>query len=179
MLQTFPRLERPIIVSNPGVNDYFFENLSRSNVSSQSSNNQILRLLTIARLATSAPKKNVDNIIRAIAILEKEIPIDWKIAGDGNRREELEALARYYGIDHRSCFLGNMPNSEIPKLLDEADLFVLPSVASGHDVESFGIAYAEAAARGIPSLMSRMGGATDAVADGRSGICLLYTSRCV
>lgn len=172
LLQTFPRLERPIIVSNPGVNDHFFENLSRPSVSSQSSNNQILRLLTIARLATSAPKKNVDNIIRAIAILEKEIPINWKIAGDGNRREELEALAKSYGIDHRSRFLGNIPNNEIPKLLDEADFFVLPSVANGHDVESFGIVYAEAAARGVPSLMSRMGGATDAVADGRSGIII-------
>ncbi len=172
LLKKFPKLKRPITVSNPGVNDHFFKKISQSNVNSQSSSNKTLRLLTIARLATSAPKKNVDNIIRAIATLEKEISINWQIAGDGNRREELEGLARSYGIDHCSCFLGNIPNSEIPKLLDESELFVLPSVASGHDVESFGIVYAEAAARGVPSLMSRMGGATDAVENGRTGIII-------
>lgn len=166
LLKKFPQLKQPITVSNPGVNDHFFENFSQSNLNSQLSSNKTLRLLTIARLATSAPKKNVDNIIRAIAILEKEIPINWQVAGDGNRREELEALARSYGIDHCSCFLGNIPNSEIPKLLDEAELFVLPSV------ESFGIVYAEAAARGVPSLMSRMGGATDAVENGQTGIII-------
>jgi phosphatidylinositol alpha-1,6-mannosyltransferase len=56
--------------------------------------------------------------------------------------------------------------------MDRSDLFVLPAKASAQDVEAFGIVYAEAAARGLPSLASRAGGATDAVSHMRSGIVI-------
>lgn len=172
LFEVFPRLKQSILVSHPGVNNFFYENLSKFREVSLRPNFDVLRLVTIARLTTSAPKKNVDNIIRAIARLSADIPIDWKIAGDGDRRRELEALARNSGASHCSSFLGNIPNNEIPKLLDEADLFVLPSVASLVDVESFGIVYAEAAARGIPSLISKKGGSIDAVENGVTGIVI-------
>jgi len=171
LLQVFPRLERPIIVSNPGVNDHFFADQRPSQVSPET-DPKTLRLLTVARLSSAAPKKNVENVVHAIALLKHEILIDYKVIGDGNRRLELQALSHSLGLDDCVSFLGNVPNQQIPKFIDKADLFVLASWASKVDVESFGIVYAEAAARGVPSLMSRMGGATDAVEDGRSGIII-------
>ena len=167
LLQTFPRLERPIIVSNPGVNEHFFENWSPSRTSTRN-DPTTLRLLTVARLSSAAPKKNVENVVRAIDLLKREIPINYKVIGDGDRRLELQTLAQDIRLNKQISFLGNVPNEQLPNYLDYTDLFVL--VPAG--LESFGIVYAEAAARGVPSLMSRMGGATDAVADGHSGIII-------
>ena len=54
---------------------------------------------------------------------------------------------------------------------------MLVSRASETDVEGFGLVYLEAAAAGVPSLGSRTGGATDAIADGQSGFIVDGTSR--
>lgn len=163
----YPRLNREVIVSNPGVNDHFFVKQTvhseKTNISAKT-----LRLLTIARLSTVAPKKNVDNILRAVSLLKDEMPVKYRIVGDGNRRIELQKLANSLNLGEHVCFLGNVANQHIPEIMDQADLFVLTT--SG--LESFGIVYAEAAARGVPSLMSRMGGATDAVEDGVTGIII-------
>ena len=56
-------------------------------------------------------------------------------------------------------------------------VFVLVSRASETDVEGFGLVYLEAAAAGVPSLGSRAGGATDAIADGQSGFIVDGTSQ--
>ncbi len=135
-------------------------------------NNGPVRLLTIARLARAARKKNVDNILRALATIKNDIPFDYTILGDGDLRPDLERLALDLGISAQTHFLGNVPNEEIPVWLDNADLLVLPSKASELDVESFGIVYVERPRGGVPSLASRAGGATDAVGDGISGIVL-------
>ncbi len=46
----------------------------------------------------------------------------------------------------------------------------MPTRRVGASVEGFGIAYAEAAWRGVPSLAGSEGGASDAVIDGRTGL---------
>lgn len=168
LLQSFPHIGKPIFVSNPGVNDHFYKN--RSSVMSNESHPEIdkLNLLTIARLSTSAPNKNVENVIRAIALIRHEIPVAYKIIGNGDRRLELKKLVDHLGLSKAVSFVGEIPNNELPYHLDQADLFVL--VTKG--LESFGIVYAEAAARGVPSLMSKLGGATDAVKEGESGIII-------
>lgn len=60
---------------------------------------------------------------------------------------------------------GMVPNSaELLELFRSSDVFVLPSEA-----EAFGIAAAEAAATGLPTVASRVGGLTDIVVDGDTG----------
>jgi phosphatidylinositol alpha-1,6-mannosyltransferase len=141
-------------------------------VRSKLRNTGAIRLITIARLTTSARKKNVDNVLRALSNIKDDVNFEYKIIGDGDIRLELEKLAAELGISEQTHFLGARPNSEMPDWLDESDFFLLPSKASERDVESFGIVYVEAAARGVPSLASRAGGAIDAVADGISGILI-------
>ena len=60
----------------------------------------------------------------------------------------------------------------MPRFYRDADLFLLASKRSQRDIESFGIAYLEAAASGVPSICSAEGGSTDAVLDGVSGIVI-------
>jgi glycosyltransferase involved in cell wall biosynthesis len=155
---TFPALETPIVVSWPGVSDVFFD----TPPSTVPSSGGTLRLVTIARLCRN---KNIGNVLRALAMLKGEVDFSYMVVGDGDLRQELECLAGDLQIRHRVQFLGSLASPEVVTKLDLADLLVLPSLS-----ESFGIAYAEAAARGVPSLASRTGGAMDAVAENVNGI---------
>lgn len=164
LAETFPSLNTQIYTSPPCVSDHMFGNTKKDR--KETKIDDPLQIITIARLARAAKMKNVDNVLRALSIIKQEIPFQCTIIGDGDLRDELEELASNLGLSERAQFLGTRPNSEIPAWLDKSDLFVLPSV------ESFGIVYVEAAARGIPSLALRAGGAADAVADGITGIII-------
>lgn len=75
------------------------------------------------------------------------------IAGDGEKEEELKKLAAK-GIMHQSIeFKGRVTREEIPGFFRKADAFVLPS-----NFETFGVAYVEALASGIPIITTRCGG---------------------
>ena len=54
-------------------------------------------------------------------------------------------------------------------LLDQADLFLMPSIIYKKSVEGFGISFIEAAAYGTGSIGGIAGGASDAIQDGVSG----------
>jgi glycosyltransferase involved in cell wall biosynthesis len=155
---TFPSVETPIVVSWPGVSEVFFEGC-RSTAPFPAGS---LRLVTIARLCRN---KNVGNVLRALAMLKGEVDFSYTVVGDGDLRPELERLAADLELGPKVRFLGRLPTSEAIANLDASDLFVLPSLFEG-----FGIVYSEAAARGLPSLASRTGGAVDAVVENVNGI---------
>ena len=62
-------------------------------------------------------------------------------------------------------------SSELLKvaLLDQSDLFLMPSVFYKKSVEGFGISFIEAASYGTGSIGGIAGGASDAIQDGVSG----------
>ncbi len=156
--KTFPSFGTPTIVSWPGVSEVFFQ----APIGRIAEHGKTLRLLTVARLCTT---KNIANVLRALAIMKTEIDFTYSVVGDGDLRDELEQLARDLGIMHQTRFLGSLSSLDVVGYMDDADLFVLPSLG-----ESFGITYAEAAARGLPSLVSKTGGAMDAVVEDLNGV---------
>jgi phosphatidylinositol alpha-1,6-mannosyltransferase len=155
---TFPTINTPTVVSWPGVSDLFFE----TPCSPVPFPHIALRLVTVARLCKG---KNIGNVLRALAMLKGEVDFGYDVVGDGDLRQELECLANDLQIGHRVRFLGRLATSDTIANLDFADLLVLPSLFEG-----FGIVYAEAAARGVPSLASRTGGSADAVVENVNGI---------
>jgi glycosyltransferase involved in cell wall biosynthesis len=67
-------------------------------------------------------------LLRAFSLLDAaQVKARLVIAGSGEERESLEALARELGIASRVRFLGLVPNAEVAKLHAAADLFVLSS----------------------------------------------------
>ena len=54
-------------------------------------------------------------------------------------------------------------------MLDESDLFVMPSILYKKSVEGFGISYIEAAAYGKASIGGIFGGESDAIIKGKTG----------
>jgi glycosyltransferase involved in cell wall biosynthesis len=167
LVHEYPKINCTVDVSYPGVPDHFFTDPPQQRHPGAS-----WRFLTVARLSRVARKKNVDNVLRALSTLSDSIEFEYLVIGDGDLRPSLQALADELGISNSVSFLGELPNDDVKSSLDLTDLFLLPSKSSETDVESFGIVYAEAAARGVPSLASREGGAVDAISHGHSGIII-------
>jgi glycosyltransferase involved in cell wall biosynthesis len=87
------------------------------------------------------------------------------LVGDGEQREQLEALAGALGLRERVCFAGPRPWGELPSLYGLADLFVLPST-----FEPWGAVVNEALACGLPVIASdQVGCAPDLVRPGENG----------
>ncbi len=158
-----------IQVVPPGVDSVFFQ-------SKETQRGQLLRLLTVSRLSRYVPRKNIDGVLRAVHLLADTLPIQYTVVGDGDDLPRLRCLATELGIADRVTFTGRADKKALLTHYAEADLFVLASLASAHDVEGFGIVYMEAAAAGVPSLCSREGGAIDAVEEGENGVVLASSS---
>jgi glycosyltransferase involved in cell wall biosynthesis len=80
------------------------------------------------------------------------------LAGDGDSRPDMEALARKLEIAERVHFLGRRP--DVPSLLKMADVYVHASTWEG-----FGLAAVEAMAAGLPVVATDVPGLAEVVGD--------------
>jgi glycosyltransferase involved in cell wall biosynthesis len=75
------------------------------------------------------------------------------IIGSGTENERLHAQAEQLGIADRVRFTGMLDKQAIVSLMNESNAFVLPSRG-----ETFGVAYIEAMAMGLPVIATPCGG---------------------
>jgi glycosyltransferase involved in cell wall biosynthesis len=79
-------------------------------------------LLTASRLAEW---KRVDRAVRALAELRPHVPEALlAIVGDGEERANLEALAAELGVADRVRFAGAVPQTEVARYMQSADVFL-------------------------------------------------------
>ncbi|MBI4576883.1 MAG: glycosyltransferase family 4 protein [Planctomycetes bacterium] len=119
--------------------------------------------LTVARLVE---RKGHDAVIEAL----RAVPgVVYVVVGEGPERDRLVALARQAGVVDRVEFLGRVDDPAA--YYRAADVFVMPSRggAGDRDVEGFGLAYAEAACFGLPSIAPAVGGPAEVVVAGETG----------
>ncbi len=116
----------------------------------------------VAAAATLAPRKGIDHLIQAAAILGgRGRRVQLAIAGVGPCLAELTSLADR--LDVSASFLGFVQDTR--SLLASADVFAMPSLAEG-----LGIAAIEAMSAGCPVVASAVGGLRESIVDGESGI---------
>ncbi len=109
--------------------------------------------------------KGVATAIEALALARRSrADLTLDIAGDGDDRPRLEALARSLGAAGAVHFLGFVTEEHKLRLLRTAWANVFPSVKEG-----WGLTVIEAAACGTPSLTSNSPGLRDSVRDGETG----------
>lgn len=127
-----------------------------------------VRMLTIARLTE---KKGVAVAIKACAILkEKNINFSYLIIGDGYLRKDLELLVTSMNLQNNIEFLGSQTQEAVSLYLNNADLFLLPSVtAADGDMEGIPVAIMEAMAMGIPVISTLHSGIPELIESGVSG----------
>lgn len=101
--------------------------------------------------------KNVDMTIRAFAELYREDSSKKLIIiGDGEEENNLKNLAIELGVKENVEFLGRLDRVNTASEIRRCDAFVLPS-----QYETFGVAYIEALASGIPIIVTKCGGPED------------------
>jgi glycosyltransferase involved in cell wall biosynthesis len=121
------------------------------------------KILFIGRLTEI---KGVDVLLRAMTGLGN---LSLLVAGDGERRGELERLASKLSVSAR--FIGRIGASEREQLLSICDLVVIPSrVLADGRTEGMPVVCVEAMAAGCVVVASRVGGLADAIVDGENGL---------
>ena len=126
----------------------------------------VTRLLSVSRLVE---KKGIGDAIRAVA--RTSAPVEYVVAGDGPLRAELKALARELGVASRVRFVGAQARSEVAVLLEQADVFIAPSVtAADGDIEGIPVSIMEAMAVGLPVISTQHSAIPELVDDGATGL---------
>lgn len=123
--------------------------------------------LIIGAAGRLEPMKGFEFLIDAAARLRQQgVPFQLKIAGSGQRRDALQALARSHGIEQQVEFLGQV--TDMPAFYRRLSVFVLPSVST----EGLPLVVLEAMAMGLPVVATRLAGAPEVIEDGRTGVLL-------
>lgn len=120
---------------------------------------------TVSRLDPRQRHKGHDRIIPLLKDLQRDFNgLMYLVAGTGDDRVRLEAVASSTGVEQIVRFLGFVADEDLPDLYRATDLYVMPSHGEG-----FGIAFVEAMACGTPALGLAVGGALDALQDPELG----------
>lgn len=126
-------------------------------------------LLSVARLTE---KKGLEYALRAVArALESEPRIRYSIAGDGELRGDLEALATKLGIQHAVRFLGGVSSTRVRDLMAKSHVLLAPSVtARDGNKEGLPVVLMESMASGLPVVSTHHSGIPELVEDGVTGL---------
>ena len=119
------------------------------------------RILFLGRLDY---EKHIHNVLRAVALLPKNLDVQVEIVGDGGEREYLEKLAQELGVAKNVEFRGHITDQELPRAYERATLFAMPSIA-----ELQSIATMEAMASGRPVVAADAMALPHLVHDGDNG----------
>ncbi len=121
----------------------------------------------VLAIGRHVPQKGFDCLLRAFSQLVRdgERAHDLLLAGDGEERASLEALAGELGLGRRVEFLGRVDRKRAAGLFRGCALFVLPS-----RLEPMGIVNLEAMAAGKAVVASRTGGVPELLQDGVTGL---------
>lgn len=126
-----------------------------------------LRIVGLGRLVS---KKGFDVLISACRLLAADgIALTCVIAGDGPEMENLKALAVGLPVE----FPGAVANRDVPCLLAEADVFVLPCrISDDGDRDGIPVVLMEAMAHGICAVSGDLPTIRELISDGKTG-CLV------
>ena len=107
----------------------------------------------------------INYLIEAASLINQQIP-NWElwIGGEGTEKDHLKNLVKQLNIDDKVRFLGYIPHFKVPEVLDQLDVFIVPSLE-----ESFGVAAAEASACQLPVIASAIGGLPEIIVESETG----------
>lgn len=132
------------------------------------SGNRVIEIITVGRLSE---EKGYKYALQAIHQLQQKYDLRYTVIGNGPLEEDLKELALRLGIQHIVEFTGALHIDEVSSRLQQADIFLLPSVTHVTGLqETVGNALIEAQATGLPCVASDIGGIPETIIDRVSGL---------
>lgn len=127
-----------------------------------------VKMLSVGRLVE---KKGFRFAIEAFGRVVGSHPAaTYDIIGDGPERELLQTIISGHNLEKHIRLLGWKTRNEVVDFMDEADLFLSPSVvAADGDSEGIPVVLMEAMAKGLPVVSTNHGGIPELVQNHRTG----------
>jgi glycosyltransferase involved in cell wall biosynthesis len=126
-----------------------------------------VRLLGVARLV---PKKGIEVLLEALAMLPADLHWRYEHVGGGPLRERLTGAAARLGLAERIVWRGALPQDQVLDAYRRADLFVLASrIAPDGDRDGLPNVLLEASAEALAVVASRVAAVPELIDDGVNG----------
>lgn len=124
--------------------------------------------LKVLYVGSLSHRKNVSELLNAVKSLPSECQNDIEIGlvGDGDKRQELETIVNSDGYKVNTVFYGNKQMEDIPQIMQQYDVLVLPSLHDG-----WGAVVNEALTLGLYVICSNHCGAKYLLKDRKLGSC--------
>ena len=126
------------------------------------------KIITVARLDK---RKGHDKILMLIKNLKIKFPkIKYISVGFGHEQENLLQLSKELSIENEVIFLKNINENLKLALIQESNLFLMPTRIEKKSVEGFGISFMEAASYGVGAIGGKDGGSSDGITHNKTGL---------
>lgn len=150
-----------MVVIHNGVDTNLYDHADPINASEVGLPDSSRVIITVGRL--DRQKGLFDLLNAAAGIVHQFRDVHFLIVGEGDLRGELESQIQAQGLEARVHLTGW--RADVPRLLNRAELFVLPSLWEG-----LPNAVLEAMAAGLPVVCTRVEGAEELIEPERSGL---------
>ena len=127
------------------------------------------QLLFVGRLAE---KKGTVYLLRAMPMVVRRFPkAKLALIGSGPEEDAIRREIKELGLETHVVQLGKVAQERMPNYMASADVFVMPSVvAASGDTEGLPVVLMEALASGTPVVCSDVGGVSDLIKHGETGL---------
>jgi glycogen(starch) synthase len=117
------------------------------------------------------PKNGVEFAVMAMPMILRQAPnAVLVVAGDGPQRGLIESKIKELGLSSKVRMLGSLPHDQMLGYTQIADVEVVPSIISNNVEEATSLAMLEGMACEKPLVVSRIGGLSETIVDGRTGL---------
>ena len=150
------------IKQNFGIHAKCIPNIVDLEVFKYEGNDKKSEVFSVVSVGNLIPLKRMNVLVDGFAEFVKTHPnSELIIFGEGSERIQLKRQIHVLGLAESATLMGNRKRSEITQALHLADCFVLVSSS-----ETFGVAYIEALACGVPVIATKCGGPEGFVHEG-------------
>src|SRR6266498_1223437 len=148
---------KKIFINYPSIDSGFFERQDKSK------NRQMLTILSVGRLTFQ--KGYSTGLLAIHSIKDRDIPFKWLIVGSGPDYEEIMFQINELKLNDSVVLLGAKSRREIKQLMEQTDVYLLPSVYEG--IANVAL---EAMSMELPVVSTRSGGMEEIITHRENGL---------
>ena len=163
--------EEKIVIVYPAPDEVFFTKVNPEEITLLRNHLALQGKKVMITVANMEDGKGYPHLIRLLPEVAKKVPnLVWLIVGDGPKKKLLVDSIVKNDLQNVARFLGTISQSELPKYLQLADLFVLLTHKDQEVEEANKAVFLEAAAAGLPVVAGQAPGVEEVVKNLETGL---------